>query len=47
VSALRSVAVNLQKWRLRRDVSVSALAGAAGVSKSTVSEIERRGEGAR
>lgn len=32
---------NLQKWRLRRGLSVSALARAAEVSKSTVSELER------
>ena len=41
MSALQSVAVNLQKWRLRRGTSVSALARAANVSKSTISEIER------
>jgi transcriptional regulator with XRE-family HTH domain len=41
MSALQSVAVNLHKWRLRRGVSVSALARAANVSKSTVSELER------
>lgn len=41
MSALQSVAVNLQNWRQRRGVSVSALARAAGVSKSTVSELER------
>ncbi len=41
MSALQSVAVNLQKWRLRRGISVSALARAANVSKSTISEIER------
>lgn len=41
MSALQSVAVNVQKWRLRRGISVSALARAANVSKSTISEIER------
>ena len=41
MTALQSVAVNLQKWRLRRGVSVSALARAANVSKSTISELER------
>jgi transcriptional regulator with XRE-family HTH domain len=40
-SALQSVAGNLQKWRVRRRMSVSALARAAGVSKSTISELER------
>lgn len=35
------VANNLQKWRLRRGLSVSALARAAEVSKSTISELER------
>jgi transcriptional regulator with XRE-family HTH domain len=40
-SALQSVAGNLQKWRLRRRMSVSGLARAAGVSKSTISELER------
>src|SRR5205823_5607769 len=34
VSALQAVAVNLQKWRLSRGISVSALARAADVSKS-------------
>ncbi|MGC0273325.1 helix-turn-helix domain-containing protein [Pseudactinotalea sp. Z1739] len=32
---------NLQKWRMRRQLSVSALARAAEISKSTVSELER------
>lgn len=32
---------NIQKWRLRRGMSVSALARAADISKSTVSELER------
>jgi transcriptional regulator with XRE-family HTH domain len=41
MSALQAVAVNLQTWRLRRGMSVSALARAADVSKSTVSELER------
>ncbi|HET7128498.1 MAG TPA: XRE family transcriptional regulator [Gaiellaceae bacterium] len=41
VSALQSVAGNLQKWRQRRRMSVSALARAASVSKSTISELER------
>jgi transcriptional regulator with XRE-family HTH domain len=41
MSALQSVAVNLQTWRIRRGISVSALARAANVSKSTVSELER------
>jgi XRE family transcriptional regulator, regulator of sulfur utilization len=41
MSALESVAVNLQNWRQRRGMSVSALARTAGVSKSTVSELER------
>ena len=41
MTALRSVAANLQNWRQRRGMSVSALARAAGVSKSTVSELER------
>lgn len=41
VSALQSVAGNLQKWRVRRRMSVSALARTAGVSKSTISELER------
>jgi transcriptional regulator with XRE-family HTH domain len=41
LSGLQSVAVNLQKWRLRRGISVSALARAANVSKSTISEFER------
>jgi XRE family transcriptional regulator, regulator of sulfur utilization len=41
VSALQAVSGNLQKWRVRRRMSVSALARAAGVSKSTVSELER------
>ena len=41
ISALHSVAGNLQKWRQRRRMSVSALARAAGVSKSTISELER------
>ena len=41
MSALQSVAVNLQNWRQRRGISVSALARAANVSKSTVSELER------
>jgi transcriptional regulator with XRE-family HTH domain len=41
MSAVRSVAVNLQNWRQRRGLSVSALARAAKVSKSTVSELER------
>jgi transcriptional regulator with XRE-family HTH domain len=41
MSVLQSVAVNLQKWRVRRHMSVSSLARAANVSKSTVSEIER------
>lgn len=41
MTALQSVAMNLQKWRLRRGISVSALARAANVSKSTVSELER------
>ncbi len=35
------VASNLQKWRVRRGLSVSALARAAEVSKSTISELER------
>jgi transcriptional regulator with XRE-family HTH domain len=41
MAALESVAVQLQKWRTYRGMSVSALARAAGVSKSTVSELER------
>lgn len=41
MAAVESVAVNLQTWRQRRGMSVSALARAAGVSKSTVSELER------
>jgi transcriptional regulator with XRE-family HTH domain len=41
VSALQAVAGNLQKWRVRRRMSVSALARTAGVSKSTISELER------
>lgn len=41
MSALQSVAVNLQNWRRRRGISVSALARAANVSKSTISELER------
>jgi transcriptional regulator with XRE-family HTH domain len=41
MSAMQSVAVNLQNWRRRRGISVSALARAANVSKSTVSELER------
>ena len=41
MTALQSVAGNLQKWRLRRGISVSALARAANVSKSTISELER------
>jgi transcriptional regulator with XRE-family HTH domain len=41
MAALESVAVQLQKWRNYRGISVSALARAAGVSKSTVSELER------
>lgn len=32
---------NLRKWRLRRGLSASALARAANISKSTVSELER------
>lgn len=32
---------NLQKWRIRRKLSVSALARAAEISKSTISELER------
>lgn len=32
---------NLQKWRTRRQMSVSALARAAEISKSTISELER------
>lgn len=35
------VASNLHKWRQRRGLSVSALAREAGVSKSTISELER------
>lgn len=35
------LASNLQRWRTRRSMSVSALARAAEVSKSTVSELER------
>jgi transcriptional regulator with XRE-family HTH domain len=41
MSVLESVAVNLKKWRLRRGISASALARAANVSKSTISELER------
>ncbi|MCK6065862.1 MULTISPECIES: XRE family transcriptional regulator [Microbacterium] len=33
--------MNLRQWRERRGLSVSALAREAGVSKSTVSELER------
>ena len=40
MSIQQSVAVNVRKWRLRRIVSVSALARAAGVSKSTITEID-------
>jgi DNA-binding XRE family transcriptional regulator len=43
VSAQQAVADNPKKWRLRRAVSVSALARTAGVAKSTISEIEREG----
>ena len=38
---LSPLAVNLRKWRERRQISLSALARDAGVSKSTVSELER------
>ncbi|MCS3427382.1 helix-turn-helix domain-containing protein [Leucobacter aridicollis] len=35
------LAANLRKWRERRGMSASALAREAGISKSTVSELER------
>jgi transcriptional regulator with XRE-family HTH domain len=35
------LANNIRQWRLRRGMSVSALAREAGISKSTVSELER------
>lgn len=35
------LADNIRKWRERRGLSVSALAREAGISKSTVSELER------
>jgi transcriptional regulator with XRE-family HTH domain len=35
------LANNIRKWRERRGMSVSALAREAGISKSTVSELER------
>ena len=38
---LSPLASNLRMWRERRGVSVSALARDAGISKSTVSELER------
>ncbi len=38
---LSPLADNLRTWRVRRGVSVSALAREAGVSKSTISELER------
>jgi transcriptional regulator with XRE-family HTH domain len=41
VPALQSVAVRLQNWRQRRGLSISALAQAAKISKSTLSEFER------
>jgi transcriptional regulator with XRE-family HTH domain len=41
VIALEAVATNVQKWRIRRGLSVSALARASGLSKSTVSGLER------
>ncbi|MHB1469006.1 MAG: helix-turn-helix domain-containing protein [Solirubrobacteraceae bacterium] len=42
--ARRPVARNLRRWRLTRELTLSALAERAGVAKSTVSLIER-GEG--
>jgi len=38
---LQPIARNLRRWRQARDISLSALAEQAGVSKSTVSLIER------
>lgn len=35
------LATNIRKWRERRGMSASALAREAGISKSTVSELER------
>jgi transcriptional regulator with XRE-family HTH domain len=40
-SVLQPVAVNVGRHRRRRGLSLSALAGAAGISKSTLSELER------
>ena len=40
-SPLNPVAVNLSRRRQQRGVSVSALAKAAGISKSTLSQLER------
>jgi len=40
-SVLQPVAVNVGRHRRRRSLSLSALAGAAGISKSTLSELER------
>jgi transcriptional regulator with XRE-family HTH domain len=41
MSALQPVAARLQTWRIRRGMSVSDLAREAGISKSTLSELER------
>lgn len=38
---LSPVSRNLRKWRIRRGLSLSALAREANISKSTVSELER------
>lgn len=38
---LSPLATSLRQWRIRRGLSVSGLARSAGVSKSTVSELER------
>jgi len=40
-SASQPIARNLKRWRMTRDLTLSALAEQAGVAKSTVSLIER------
>ena len=41
VSVIQSLAHNVSRWRRRRGISISDLARLAGLSKSTLSELER------
>lgn len=41
MSVIQPLARNISLWRQRRDLSVSDLARAAGIAKSTLSELER------